>query len=364
MKKLIAIMLAATMVLSMTACGAPAEQAPAAEAPAAAPAAEAPAAEAPAAPAAEAPSADPAVKLVYAEVNPDTSLMGQVATFFKQKVEELSGGSVTVDVQYSAVLGAEGDVLEAMTGGAGTIDVARISPGSLTSYEGVKLTSLISCPYILNGREHFWKFADSEIGQKILAEPSELGLGIHGMFYVEEGFRNFFFANEIKGLSDLAGKKIRVSTDAVMTGMVEGLGANPTVVAFNELYTSLSSGVVDGAEQPIANYQSNAFYEVAPYMILDNHTLGCGEVIILDSTWDKLTDNQKAALTEAGKAASAYCKEISEAAENACKEELEAKGVTFIPVENKQEWKDACAGIIAQVTAGIEDSYEAINALA
>ena len=198
------------------------------------------------------------VTLVYAEVNPEDSLMGKTAACFKENVEALSNGSITVDIQYSGVLGAEGDVLDGMIGGTGAVDVARISTASLTSY-GVKLTTLLSVPYLLESRDHFWKFASSDLGDKILEEPSELGLGVHGMFYVEEGFRHFFFKDEIASLSDLKGKKIRVSTDPVMLGMVEGLGASATEIAFTELYSSLSSGVVDAAEQPIANYQSNAF---------------------------------------------------------------------------------------------------------
>lgn len=306
--------------------------------------------------------AEETVNLVYAEVNPEDSLMGQTAKAFKEKVEELTDGSVTVDVQYSGVLGAEGDVLDTMLGGAGTVDVARVATFSLTSY-GATRTSLLSVPYTFEGREHFWNFAASDLGAEILAEPSELGLGVRGLFYAEEGFRHFFFKDEVTGIADLAGKKLRVSTDPTMTGMVEGLGASPTVVAFTELYTSLSSGVVDGAEQPIVNYQSNAFNEVAPYMILDAHTLGCAEVIITDAAWDKLSDDQKAAVEEAGKYASEFNAELSEQIENECKAELEESGVTFVPVDDMQEWKDACADIIASCTEGMEADYEAICAM-
>ncbi len=368
MKKLIACLLTLAMVFCMAACAAPAAPAPVEPAAPAAPAEPAaPAApEAPAQPAEpEGPAAanDPKVTLVYAEVNPETSLMGKTALFFADKVAELSGGSVTINVQCSAVLGAEGDVLEDMTSGSPTIDMARLLGGSLTVYDGVDKTSLLGCPYIFENREHFWKFAASDIGTEILAEPSA-ALGIHGMFYVEEGFRHFFFRDPITGIGDIAGKKIRVSTDAVMTGMVEGLGASPTVVAFNELYTALSSGVCDGAEQPIANYQSNSFNEVASYMILDAHTLGCGEVMIVDASWEKLTDAQKAAVAEAGRLTSEFNAGLSEENEETCKADLISKGATFVEVTNPQEWKDACADVIAAVATGVEDTYKAICDLA
>lgn len=357
MKKICTLFLAVSMLLSLCACG------PSASSSSAAPetdsAATSEAASTGTSDGEADASKDPPVQLTYAEVNPQDSLMGKTADCFKQQVEKLSGGSVTIDIQYSGVLGSEGDVLDTMLGGSEAVDIARASSFSLNNY-GVQLTKLLSCPYVFEDRDHFWKFADSEMGQKILNEPSDLGLGVRGLFYVEEGFRNFFFKDKVSGISDLKGKKIRVSTDPVMTGMVKNLGASSTVVAFTELYTSLSTGVVDGAEQPIANYQSNAFYEVAPYMILDKHTLGCGEVLITDSAWNKLTDNQKAAVQEAGKIASEFNAQESESNEQKCVEELKDQGVTFIEVTDMQEWKDACADTIDQVIAGMEDEYKQI----
>ncbi len=306
---------------------------------------------------------EPQLTFTYAEVNPEDSLMGKTANAFKEKVEELTGGSVTINIQFSGVLGAEGDVLDTMIGGGGTIDIARVATFSLNSY-GTKKTLLLSIPYTFSGREHFWKFAASDLGQEFLSEPSEVGLGIKGLFYVEEGFRNFFFTMPVEDVAGIAGTKIRVSTDPIMTGMVEGLGASPTVVSFTELYTSLSSGVVDGAEQPIVNYQSNAFFEVAPYMLLDQHTLGCAEVIITEDAWNKLSDSQKAAFVEAGKYASEFNAGLSADIEAECVAELEAAGVTFVEVADKQALKDACADLIASYTADYQTEYETIVGLA
>ena len=346
MKKIISLLLAMLMALSLAACGSSGSAASSG-------------ASASASQTASNVANDPKVTLTYAEVNPQDSLMGSTADAFKQKVEELTGGSVTIDVQYSGVLGAEANVLDNMIGGGGTIDIARVATFSLTSY-GAKETSLLSVPYTFVNRAHFWKFAASDLGAQILNEPEKVGLGIRGLFYAEEGFRHFFFKDPVTGIQDLAGKKIRVSNDPTMTGMVQGLGASPTVVSFTELYTSLSSGVVDGAEQPIANYKSNAFNEVAPYMILDGHTLGCAEVIVTDAAWGKLTDAQKAAVQEAGKYASDFNANLSEKNENDCIDALKAAGVTFIQVTDIQAWKDACKDIIAQCTQGMETEYQAI----
>jgi tripartite ATP-independent transporter DctP family solute receptor len=302
---------------------------------------------------------DPAVTLVYAEVNPLDTIVGQTDSFFKEKVEELSGGSITIDLQASGVLGSENDVLDTMLGGGGTIDMSRISAFALTSYGGEK-SMLLSIPYTFVNRDHFWNFATSDLAPEFLLEPHDNGTGVRGLFYGEEGFRHFFTKNPVNSLEDLAGMKLRVSNDPIMNGMVEGLGASPTVVAFGELYSALQTGVVDGAEQPIANYKSNAFPEVANNLILDGHTLGAIQVIITDEAWDKLTENQQAAVMEASKLASEYNRKISEEAENKVLEELKAEGCNVVEVTDKAPWQEACKKVVEENTAAYADLYKQI----
>ncbi len=299
----------------------------------------------------------PEVTLVYAEVNPLDTIVGKIATDFKSKVEELSDGKITIDVQASGVLGSENDVLDTMLGGGGTIDLSRISAFALTSYGGQK-SSLLSLPYTFVNRDHFWNFATSDLAQEFLNESQENGSGVRGLFYGEEGFRHFFTVKEISGMDDLKGMKLRVSNDPVMNGLVEGLGANPTVVAFNELYSALQTGVVDGAEQPIANYKSNAFPEVAPNLILDGHTLGAVQIVITDESWAKLTEDQQAILMEAGKFAQTNNRANSESMEKEVLEQLKADGVNIVEVEDVTPWQEATKKVIEDNTKGYEDLYQ------
>ncbi|MGN9164375.1 TRAP transporter substrate-binding protein [Tissierellaceae bacterium HCP3S3_D8] len=299
------------------------------------------------------------ITLVYAEVNPLDTIVGQTGTAFKEKVEELSNGKIKIDIQASGVLGSENDVLDTMLGGGGTIDISRISAFALTSYGGEK-SKLLSIPYTFVNREHFWNFATSDLASEFLLEPYENGSGVRGLFYGEEGFRHFFTVKPISGLGDLNGMKLRVSNDPIMNGMVEGLGASPTVVSFGELYSALQTGVVDGAEQPIANYKSNAFQEVAPNLILDGHTLGAIQVIITDEAWDKLTEEQQNILMEAGKYASEFNRKISEEAENKVLDELRAEGINIIEVEDITYWQKACGDIISSSTKDNVELYQQI----
>ena len=299
------------------------------------------------------------VTLVYAEVNPLDTIVGQIAQAFKSKVEELSGGEVKIDLQAGGVLGTEAQLLDGILGGGDTVDMMRISAFALTSY-GCQKAMLLSIPYTFVSREHFWKFANSPLAAEFLAEPNAIGLPLRGLAYGEEGFRHFFFKDAVSGINDLKGKKIRVSEDPVMTGMVRNLGANPTVVNFTELYSALQTGVTDAAEQPIANYRSNAFQEVAPYLLLDGHTLGAVQLIISDSGWNKLNEQQQGWVMEAAKYASNENAKNAAAAEKKVLDELKASGIHVIEVENKAEWVAACQETIKANTSSQADLYKQI----
>ncbi|MBO5986235.1 MAG: TRAP transporter substrate-binding protein [Lachnospiraceae bacterium] len=343
-KKILSLLLVATMTLAMTACGvsSPNRASAAGTSPSGSNAA-----------------GGEVIKLVMAEVNPLDTIVGMTDQKFKEEVEARSGGSIVIDLQASGVLGSENDVLDTMLGGGGTIDISRISAFALTSYGGKK-SMLLSLPYTFVNRDHFWNFANSDLAQDFLKEPSENGSGVRGLFYGEEGFRHFFTASEITGIDSFQGMKLRVSNDPIMNGLVKGLGASPTVVSFGELYSALQTKVVDGAEQPIANYKSNAFPEVAPYMILDGHTLGAIQVIITDAAWSKLSEEQQKILVEAGKAASEYNRSISEDKENEVLKQLKEEGVHIIEVKDITPWQNAVKSIVDENIKGQEDLYQQI----
>ena len=302
---------------------------------------------------------DPAVTLVYAEVNPLDTIVGQTASEFKRLVEEKSGGSITIDVRDSGVLGSENDVLDAIVGGDDSIDMSRISAFALTSY-GAKKSMLLSIPYTFENRDHWWAFANSDLAQEFLNEPQEIGLPLRGIFYGEEGFRHFFANKPINGIEDLDGMKIRVSNDPIMNGMVEGLGGSPTVVSFGELYSALNTGVCDAAEQPIANYKSNAFPEVANNLILDGHTLGAIQCVITDTAWAKLTPAQQTVIMEAGKEVQAFNQQLSQSAEDEVLQQLKDEGCNVVDVPDKKPWQEACAKVIEENTSDQAELYQQI----
>ena len=123
----------------------------------------------------------PEVTLVYAEVNPLDTIAGQMATDFKNKVEELSDGKIIIEIEAGGVLGSENEVLDAMLS-SGIIDMSRISAFSLTNYGGQK-SMLLSLPYTFVSRDHFLIFSTSDLAKEFLMEPQENGFGVRGLFY-------------------------------------------------------------------------------------------------------------------------------------------------------------------------------------
>ena len=308
-------------------------------------------------------SADEPVTLTYAEVNPlEGTVVGDVALAFKEKLEELSGGNVLVDIQAGGVMGDEKTVLANILSGDTSVDIVRISAFALNQYGAVK-SVFLTLPYVFTSEDHYWNFVESDLAKEMLAESKEVGLPFNGLAYGEEGFRHFFSKVDIKTIEDLQGLKIRVSDDPIMTGMIKGLGAAFTPVSFGELYTSLQTGVVDAAEQPITNYLSNSFQEVAPYMLKDGHTLGTIELIATDAALDRLTDEQKAMVQEAADYAMQVCKESVTLKQEEAQQKLIDMGCTVTEVEDKGPWQEATKDVLNANIAGMEDLYEAILAL-
>ena len=303
------------------------------------------------------------VTLTYAEVNPvEGTIVGEMAKAFKSKVEELSGSTVLIDIQASGVLGSEDQILDNLLGYGTVTDVCRISAFALSQYGCTKAT-LLSLPYVFENREHFWNFATSDLAKEFLNEPQTIGLPLRGLAYGEEGFRHFFFKNAVTDITSLKGLKIRVSSDPVMTGLVSGLGASATTVPFTELYSALQTGVVDAAEQPTANYKSNAFQEVAPYFMMDGHTLGAVQLIITDTAWNKLSAEQQAWVQEAADYASQVCRQVSESKEAETLEALKAEGCTIIEVADKTPWVEAVKDVVSANINGEDAAYEQILAM-
>ncbi|MGN0485279.1 MAG: TRAP transporter substrate-binding protein [Lachnospiraceae bacterium] len=355
-KRLLSLTLATVMAASLSACGGSKPAETKAAAPAQTEAAKKEEAKAEEAAPAEG-AAAPEIVLKYAELNSDDNINTRVGYEFAKYVDEMSNGRIKIEVYSASTLGDEKTCLNALQMGGGTVDMYRANTNSLSDY-GFKKLNMFGLPFIFKGREAMWKVLENEeLGQAFMDEGAEVGAGMIGLFYMDEGARHLFTTKEIQGLGDIKGMKIRVPETQLMMDTMKALGAEPTPISYSELYSSLQSGVVDGAENGYPGYSSNKFYEVAPYYLLSGHTFSPGIVLMAEAKWNALSPEDQQILREAGQKASDWNKGEIDAEEVALRKELEDKGITIIDMspEDTAAAQSACESVWADYTEGIED---------
>ena len=311
-------------------------------------------------------SAEAEITLKYAELNPDGHIMYECADYFAQLVSEKSEGRIEIEVFPAGQLGDEKTAYQTIQMGGGAIDICRGNTNSMADF-GMEKMNLFGLPFIFEGRTHLWNVLDSEIGAEILAEPVEKASGMVGLFYLDEGSRNFFTVEgvEIDSVDDFAGLKLRVPTTILMEETTSALGASSTPISFSELYSALQTGTVDGAEQPHSGYSSNKFYEVAPNYALTGHTYSPSIILMSEMVWNNLSEEDQAILMEAAAETEEYNKATIEELDNQLLEEIKAAGANVIEIEDKTPFVEATAAVTAEYTNTdeLKALYDAIMAL-
>ena len=300
------------------------------------------------------------VVLKYGELNPDSHPMTTVAKEFARLVKEKSNGDMVVDVYPSGQLGDERTVMQALQMSA--VDMMRVNAVSLGDFGATK-SNIFSLPYLFRDRDHLWTVLHSEIGQDILADVQGAGTGFVGIGYTEEGQRNFFFRNDpVTNLAGIKGKKIRVPQTQILLDTVSAFGASPTPISYSELYSALQTGVVDGAENPPTGYLANNFYEVAPYYMIDGHTYSPSMIVMSEITWNRLTPDQQAIITEAMRETEDFNKALAAEADDAAYAELKEKGAKINTVDDLPDWPKAVEPVYQKYGADFTDIIQAILA--
>ncbi|MFT4104351.1 MAG: TRAP transporter substrate-binding protein [Lacrimispora sp.] len=302
-------------------------------------------------------SREPELVFKYGEVNPEENIIAKVGFKFAEYVDELSDGRIKIEVYPSDALGDEKHSLYVLQRGGGQVDMYRGNTSQLTGY-GFKNLNLFGLPYVFESREGMWKvLEDEELGRKFLSEGSEIGAGMVGLFYTDEGPRNLFTSREIKGLEDIRNKKIRVQESVLMMDTISALGAQPVPMPYSEVYGALGTGAIDGAENPLTAYISSRFYEVAPYYLMSEHVYSPGIVLMAEEKWNALSEEDKNILLKAGEMASQWNKEQIEEEEETLRGQLDELGVIVIEMtpEERERAEQEEAIVRTSFTPGLED---------
>ncbi|GHF52901.1 TRAP transporter substrate-binding protein [Seohaeicola zhoushanensis] len=251
-------------------------------------------------------------------------------------LEEKTGGKLCIEVFHSAQLGQEKDTIEQTQ--FGVIDMNRVSLGPFNNM--IPETQIPSLPYIFRSTEHMHKVMDGPIGEEILAAFSDHDLV--GLAFYDAGSRSFYNSQKpINSMADLSGMKFRVMQSDLFVDMVGALGANATPMPYGEVYSSIQTGVIDGAENNYPSYESSGHFEVAKYLTLDQHLIVPEILAMSKKTYDSLSADEQAAVRAAAKESVLVMRDLWAAREKASEDKVRAAGVEVITDIDKTPFIEA-----------------------
>ena len=228
------------------------------------------------------------------------------ATKFAELVAAKSGGKIKINVFPAGTLGGDAQTVSALQGG--TVELTLLNSGILASQ--VKDFEVFDFPFMFASAKEADAVVDGPFGQKLHAKLADKG--IVGLAFFELGFRNITNGKKpIQTVDDIAGLKLRVIPNAINVDWVKALGANPTPMAFPEVYAGLESRAIDGQENPLSVILANKFYEVQKYLVLSNHQYNPQSLIFSKKVWDGLSADEKKLLQDAAAEAARYQRQVN-----------------------------------------------------
>lgn len=253
---------------------------------------------------------------------------------FCNKVAEVSGGMLEVDLIGAGSLGSTAQHYAQMKDGTLDFFITALDTGG-TMINGEDF-SISVVPYLFNDLDHFQKFLDSDILAEMMAgveEPNNVKyLGPMGLGYP----RALSTSKPVKTLADIANLKVRVPESPAMLAVWEAWGANPVIIASKDLYTSLESGLCDAQENDISTSFANGWLEVCKYFMELNYVQQSNIVYICQGTWDSLTEQEQAWITQAMTEAHKEFSDEHLGRYDAIKQEVIASGVEFVEVDKSE----------------------------
>lgn len=208
---------------------------------------------------------------------------------FKEMVEKESNGQIEIQLFPNNQLGTgERDLVEGMQ--LGTVDIVITSTGPMSGF--VKQFMLFDFPFLFRDKEHAYKTLDGEIGQYVLGLLDNRG--IKGLAWYENGFRHLTNSKrEVNTPADAKALKLRTMENKVHMAIWRALGADPTPMAWGELFTALQQGAVDGQENPVPIIYTQKVYEVQKYLSMTGHVFSPSLILMSKKKFDKLPDDLK-----------------------------------------------------------------------
>ena len=265
--------------------------------------------------------------------------------YMKERLEALSGGTVTIDIYPSSVLGSEVQSIEQLQ--HGSLAMTKTSTAAMEVF--IPRMSVFGLPYVFRDADHYWRVLESDIGKELLTAGQDKFL--RGLCYYDAGSRNFYTKDTpIIKPEDLEGLKIRVQNSPTSIRMVKAMGGAPTPISWGELYSALAQGTVDGAENNLPSFTSNKHYEVCKHFSLNGHTRVPDMLMMSYRVWNSLDPQVQAWVQQAADESAIYQRSLWAEETNKSIALAQAEGVTIYEVDTT-----LFAAKVAPMLAEVED---------
>ena len=275
---------------------------------------------------------------IHVKGYPNTVAMDNFADLIKEK----SDGKLTLKNFHNGVLGSQPDAIEQLR--IGGLQVASFSLGPIGPI--VPEANVLSLPFIFKDPEHMFRVMDGEGGKIINEGMKKKGIVLLGVY--DAGARSFYNGTKaIEKPEDVKGMKIRVMNNDLYSGMISALGGNPSPMAFSEVYQSLKTKVVDGAENNFPSYESTAHNEVAQFYSLSQHLIIPECLCMNADVYAALSDEEKKIVHEAADESTALQRAEWAKRDVASRETVEANGVKVNEIADKSGFQDAMKPVYA-----------------
>jgi tripartite ATP-independent transporter DctP family solute receptor len=246
-----------------------------------------------------------------------------------KKLSAATNGRLSVQMYPSMQLGGEKEAIEQAQVGA--IQFARVSVGALGPV--VDDLNVFNLPYVFRNTEHMQHVIDGSIGQELLDKVTNSGKGLVGLAWMDAGARNFYDTKKpIKTLADLKGMKVRVMGNPMFVDMANSMGANGVPMGYDQVFTSLQTGVIDGAENNPPSFVFDNHFQVAKFYTIDEHLIVPEMLVFSKKTWDSMSKDDQALLVKFSKEAQQEERKLWDVYEKQALDKAKAAGIQIIQV--------------------------------
>src|SRR5689334_18745061 len=255
------------------------------------------------------------------------------------KLAKATNGRITVQMYASMQLGGEKEAIEQAQIGA--IQLARVSVGALGPV--VSDLNVFNLPFLFRNTAHMQKVIDGPIGQELLDKVAgNANAGLVGLCWMDAGARNVYDTRKpIKSIADLKGLKVRVMGNPMFVDMMNALGGNGVAMGYDQVFSALQTGVVDGAENNPPSFVFDNHYQVAKFYTMTEHLIVPEMVVMSKRTFDGLSKDDQALLTKFGGEAQQEERVLWAKYEKEALDKAKAAGIQVIEVADKKPFQDA-----------------------